>query len=162
MAVTMADITKLRKMTGISAVPIFWLCAGTLWKILFCPVFWARLMAMICLKKCWLCSIIMLLKLHLIPGLTGIQRKKFPMWSPAPSAVPSAFSTNGAGIILIWRRKWSLIFCLRFFYPVCFHFYLKPLSYSRGSSIRTSCLLIFFVVLRINGFLRTTNPVMRR
>lgn len=48
------------------------------------------------------------------------------------------------------------------FYPVCFHFYLKPLSYSRGSSIRTSCLLIFFVVLRINGFLRTTNPVMRR
>ena len=39
---------------------------------------------------------------------------------------------------------------------------LKPLSYSRGSSIRTSCLLIFFVVLRINGFLRTTNPVMRR
>ena len=42
------------------------------------------------------------------------------------------------------------------------HFYLKPLSYSRGSSIRTSCLLIFFVVLRINGFLRTTNPVMRR
>ena len=40
--------------------------------------------------------------------------------------------------------------------------YLKPLSYSRGSSIRTSCLLIFFVVLRINGFLRTTNPVMRR
>ena len=51
---------------------------------------------------------------------------------------------------------------LRFFYPVCFHFYLKPLSYSRGSSIRTSCLLIFFVVLRINGFLRTTNPVMRR
>ena len=39
---------------------------------------------------------------------------------------------------------------------------LPLLSYSRGSSIRTSCLLIFFVVLRINGFLRTTNPVMRR
>ena len=38
----------------------------------------------------------------------------------------------------------------------------KPLSYFRGSSIRTSCLLIFFVVLRINGFLRTTSPVMRR
>ena len=31
------------------------------------------------------------------------------------------------------------------FYPVCFHFYLKPLSYSRGSSIRTSCLLIFLL-----------------
>ena len=33
-----------------------------------------------------------------------------------------------------------------FFDPVCFHFYLKPLSYSRGSSIRTSCLLIFFLL----------------
>ncbi len=38
----------------------------------------------------------------------------------------------------------------------------KPLFYSRGSSIRTSCLLIFFVVLRIKGFLRTTSPVIRR
>ena len=31
--------------------------------------------------------------------------------------------------------------------------------YARGSSIRASCLLIFFVVLRIKGFFRTINPV---
>ena len=35
-------------------------------------------------------------------------------------------------------------------------------SYACGSSIRTSCLLIFFVVLRINGFFRITRPVIRR
>ena len=34
--------------------------------------------------------------------------------------------------------------------------------YACGSSIRTSCLLIFFVVLRINGFFRITRPVIRR